>query len=250
MNNDDDTITCMLTAGAESAHFTMSDVDGEDTIEMLADGADQGGWLLLKDRNGTNDFPGVELRGRDISGAGSRFLMRNGNGDLVLDFDANAGTIPDNTGILGLREHDGSLAWRFENDLFQGFDHAGGVTISYNRVTGAKNAVVETEHHGRRTLYCQESTGVWFEDFGRGQVQDGLGRVELDAIFLETVTIDDEHPLQVTVTPTSPLGALWVDKGRDHFTVHAEGAGTFDWRVVAKRRGLEDARLEPYGHAE
>jgi len=126
----------------------------------------------------------------------------------------------------------------------------GFVTISYNRQTGTKNAVVTTENHGRRLLYNEESTEVWFTDYGSGRLEGGTARIELDPIFLETVVVDEEHPIKVFVTLTAASMPVWVEKGADHFVVHEQLEGTsdatFDYRVVAKRRGLEDARLEPF----
>ena len=52
------------------------------------------------------------------------------------------------------------------------------------------------------------------------------------------------------MTLTAASMPIWVEKGADHFVVHEQLEGTsdatFDYRVVAKRRGLEDARLEPF----
>ena len=56
-------------------------------------------------------------------------------------------------------------------------------------VGGSKNAVVETSS-GARALYTEESSEVWFTDYGFGQIEDGRKRVVLDRTFGETVALD------------------------------------------------------------
>lgn len=114
-------------------------------------------------------------------------------------------------------------------------------------VEGEKNAVVPTASFGERKVYCQESTEVWFEHIGSAKLVNGPATIELDPIFLETVTIDDTHPMRVFITPTSDIDRYFVTKGRDSFTVVSKTnrIGTFDYRVVAKRRGWENAFMEP-----
>jgi hypothetical protein len=117
-------------------------------------------------------------------------------------------------------------------------------------VEGEKNAVVPTETFGERKVYCQESTEVWFEHIGRGRLENGVATVDLDPIFLETVTIDSAHPMEVSITPYGWLSSYCVDPGTTGFTVRVEDpaiVGEFGYRVVAKRRGFENAILEPTG---
>ena len=200
----------------------------------------ESGELLLYDQSGFNNSPTVSLRGRDLFGTGAEILMTN-----ILDvnvFDVDGGTtVPE----LTLREHDGSNALRFLQSNLYLYDSSGVVTITYNRESGTKSAVVETST-GRRRLFAMESPEVWFEDFGQGRLVAGRARVDLDPLFLETVTIDSEHPLSVFVTPTAPLPSFWVEQALDHFVVHDPGGvsnATFNWRAVAKRRGTEELRL-------
>ena len=215
------------------------------TIELLGDtGPSDGGRLTLFDRvNGTSS---VVINGIDAAGTGSDLVLRGPSGNIGVDLDAsNAGVAE-----LGLYEDDGSLAFRFFRDELVLYKSSGAASITFNRQSGAKNAVVETENYGPRLLYAIEATEVWFEDFGGGRLTNGRCEVRLDPVFLETVTIDPEHPLQVSVTPTADCAGLFVQKRHDGFSV-VEGRGgrsnaSFDWRVAAKRKGLEDARLEPF----
>ena len=100
-------------------------------------------------------------------------------------------------------------------------------------------------------LYAMESPEVWFEDFGRGRLAKGSARIDLDPFFLATTVIDAAHPFEVFVTLTAEARGVWVEKGNGFFVVHeldgGTSAATFDWRLVAKRKGVEDWRFEPMG---
>ena len=114
--------------------------------------------------------------------------------------------------------------------------------------TGSKSCVVETSQ-GPTLLYCQESPENWFEDFGDGQLVDGRCHVELDPLFLETVTIDATNPLNVFLQPQDPecegLAAVASFTGFDAIELrHGTSNGRFTYRVVGKRKGFEDKRLD------
>ncbi len=118
--------------------------------------------------------------------------------------------------------------------------------------TGTKSCVVKTSK-GPTLMYCQESPENWFEDFGEGTLVNGRAHIELDPLFLETVTIDEANPMKVFVTPGGRLGAWWVEKATTSFDLVAPEAldGTrFDYRVVAKRKGYETKRLDHCKAAE
>lgn len=116
-------------------------------------------------------------------------------------------------------------------------------------VLGTKNAVVETQSYGNRLTYSDESTEIYFFDRGEGQLVNGEVTIDLDPIFLETVTIDSEHPMLVQVTLTSFCNGICVaERTSTSFTVKELGGGESDagfmWEVAGKRRGYEDRRLE------
>jgi hypothetical protein len=112
--------------------------------------------------------------------------------------------------------------------------------------SGSKSAIVRTEE-GPMAVYCQESPENWFEDFGSGEIRRGRADVQLAPDYLLTVTIDGRNPMKVFITPNADIGRWWVEKGTAGFVLMApeapEGA-RFDYRVVAKRWGYEDVRLQ------
>ncbi|MBN2543790.1 hypothetical protein JXI42_13095 [bacterium] len=112
--------------------------------------------------------------------------------------------------------------------------------------SGSKLAIVRTEE-GPRGVYCQESPENWFEDFGSAVIENGSSIVRIKKDYLQTVTIDHEHPMKVFITPNQRIGEWWVEKDEAHFILHAPDApdgAEFDYRVAAKRRDFEDVRLE------
>jgi hypothetical protein len=112
--------------------------------------------------------------------------------------------------------------------------------------SGFKSAIVRTEE-GPMAVYCQESPENWFEDFGSGEIHGGQAEIQLAGDFRLTVTINDSHPMKVFITPNADIGRWWVEKDNTGFILMAPEApqgAQFDYRVVAKRKGYEDLRLE------
>jgi hypothetical protein len=108
--------------------------------------------------------------------------------------------------------------------------------------SGAKNAIVPTSQDHRK-LYSQESPEVWFEDFGEGQLMGRMAHIDLAPLFLETVTIDDQHPMKVFIQLNDDCHGFYVQRQATGFEVIELGRGTnsahFSSRVVAKRKGLK-----------
>ncbi len=215
------------------------------TVELIGDagGRSNAGEIAL--RAGGADS--VVIRGRDANGFGGEIHMtasRSAAPTVAIDSEYVGG------GALALYEIDGSPMGGLIGSTFSLQNASGATTISFNRLTGAKSAVVDTPSYGQRLFYCMESPEVWFEDFGTARLEGGEVRVELDAIFLESVTIDEKNPIKVFITLHDDSPGVYVKKGVDHFVVHERSGGngqvSFDWRVVAKRKNLESLRLEPF----
>lgn len=113
--------------------------------------------------------------------------------------------------------------------------------------SGIKSAILRTSR-GNNKMYAMEASEVWFEDFGRGQLDGGQVHIELDPLFLEMVTIDDAHPMQVFIQLNDDCNGTYVKTSTTGFDVFELQKGTsdasFSYRVVAKRRGYEDKRME------
>ena len=112
---------------------------------------------------------------------------------------------------------------------------------------GTKSAILQTESHGQRAVYTIESPEVWLEDFGTATLVNGEVTVPVDAMFLEMVNLGVDY--HVFVTPLGDCQGLFVAaKNGDSFVVKELGGGTsgvsFDYRITAKRFGLEEIRAE------
>jgi hypothetical protein len=156
------------------------------------------------------------------------------------------GTNPSSAGkVLVIYRGDPTIA---SNELVQVFNNGEFTINGHLTVTGGKSAIVPT-HLGMTKVYSQESPEVWFEDFGSGRLQTGQAEIKLDPTFLETVTIDRQHPLMVFVALEGECEGVYVLPGSTSFVVrelrHGHSNAPFTYRVVAKRRGFEDVRLEP-----
>jgi hypothetical protein len=94
--------------------------------------------------------------------------------------------------------------------------------------------------------YAMQSPENWMEDFGSGELQRGVAVVKIDPAFAETVS--DTADYHVFITPNGDSKGLYViNKTATSFEVRESGGGTsslsFDYRIVAKRRGYEAQRL-------
>ncbi|MFQ5594631.1 MAG: hypothetical protein ACE5HA_10835 [Anaerolineae bacterium] len=196
---------------------------------------------------------GVYAEGRD----GGADLILGGNADTLLGDDGRIYSDPFysssdiylivNDGVrIDLDEDGDGEDADFEirdkdNNLIFNVDESGNTWAR-----GTKAAVVLTQSHGMRALYALESTGVWFEDFGKAQLKDGVAVVEIDPLFAETVNLEVGY--HVFLTPVGGWAPLYVvNQTPTSFEVRdASGKAsiTFDYRIVARRRGYENVRME------
>ena len=115
-------------------------------------------------------------------------------------------------------------------------------------VTGAKSASVPTTK-GNQLVYSTESPEIWFEDIGGKQLNNGSVHIALDEMFLETIFVDNEHPIHVFIQEEGESNGLIVIKDSDNkgFTVKEKNNGTsnidFSYRIMAKRRFYQDQRF-------
>lgn len=133
------------------------------------------------------------------------------------------------------------VGWSANNSNFSGYFNGNHVIAN-----GTKSASVGTSK-GNQLLYVTESPEVWFEDMGRGRLVNGQVTIELDKLFLETVFVDDEHPMIVFLQEEGDSNGLFVETGTSSFTVKEKGNGTsnisFSYKISAKRKHFQDHRF-------
>jgi hypothetical protein len=147
-------------------------------------------------------------------------------------------------GVLGISLHFGGWAGYYYSTgngvaITSGADKVG--LIVYN---GTKNAAVEAGGT-TRMLYCEESSEVWFTDYGFGRLNAGSAVIEIDPIFAQTVDLGE--PYHVFLQPYAQAELYVAERTAESFEVRM-GSGDpeaeFSYRIVAKRKGFETQRLE------
>jgi hypothetical protein len=211
---------------------------------------------------------------RNASGTAG-VLGANGNGAGVLGVsDSGAGVQGQSTSYVGLRGisqsfvglvgiSSGSIglygyttaasvpAFYAENLSGPGTSVAGffygDVTVQGNfTVTGgAKNAAVPMPDGSEAVVYCQESPEPYFEDFGRGQLTNGVANVDIEREFASIVRRED---YMVFLTPGGDSKGLYVSRQTPQgFEVREAQGGKsslpFTYRIVARRKDIEGKRL-------
>lgn len=178
----------------------------------------------------------------------------NGNGLGAGVYGITSSTIDGDAGVRGYAEGSaiGVFGINVDADGY-GVYCWGNFRCTGNSTTeGTKSAIVATSR-GKRKLYSQESPELWFEDFGEGQLGGGMAHIDLDPLFLETVTIDEQHPMKVFVQLNDNCNGVYVkrlDKGFEVIELRGgDSSAHFTYRVVAKRKGFENKRLEAIADA-
>jgi hypothetical protein len=241
--------------GKDSANFIVKAVDGKIYDQLILENGLNLNNGRLEIGNGTNRIAYIQGTGDNL------FIQKDGSGIIQLSggeirvagsassfnvdrgyaYFGNAVYIKDQSGNQAILSADAGGLY------IQVPDKA--VRILGNlQATGAKNAVVETESYGKRSLYSDESAEVYFFDRGKGRLINGEATINLDPVFLETVIIDDKNPMLVQITLTDDCNGVYVKEHQTSFTVKELMGGksnaTFNWEVAAKRRGYEDIRLK------
>jgi len=113
--------------------------------------------------------------------------------------------------------------------------------------TGSKSAAVPVDGNRMVRLYAVEAADNWFEDAGAGQLVSGAAVVHFDSTFSQTISSHTDY--RVFLTPEGDCEGLYVsNKTANGFEVHELRGGhsqvAFDYRVMAKRKGYEDVRMQ------
>jgi hypothetical protein len=113
--------------------------------------------------------------------------------------------------------------------------------------TGVVSGVVQNLSGKQTAIYAMQSAENWLEDAGSGQLSNGSVRIQLDPAFAQTVNAAVEY--HVFLTPNGDSKGLYVsNKTATSFEVHEQGGGVssiaFDYRIMVKRVGYENVRLE------
>jgi hypothetical protein len=184
------------------------------------------------------------------------------NGVAMFGHAASTSGFP--TAVVGfLDNNDGGVAGKFVahtgaglilqglsgpgfNEVFS-VDANGNLNISGKlTVSGTKSSTAKLQNGREVALYAVESPENWFEDFGSGELNDGVAWVPLDGFFAQVANATVTYHVFLTANGDSN-GLHVARKTPVGFEVREHGGGTsnlaFDYRVVARRRGFEMLRM-------
>ena len=190
------------------------------------------------------------IRGEAVNGTAGHFTSDDGYGVYAeasgSDHWDHGGYFSANMGYGVYAVSDNNWAGRFESSSgFGVYVSVPGGNQGLNVASGTKNAVVRTDE-GSRLLYTEESTEVWFTDYGFGQLEGGAAVVAIDPLFAQTVAMDEPYHVFVQVYGNAEVYVS--GRTATQFEVHLRDGDPdveFSYRIVAKRLGYEDDRLEP-----
>jgi hypothetical protein len=210
---------------------------------------------------GRNEGSGFGVTGRSTSGFGGYFDSGNDHFDVVLGGAVGRiNTWPDHPNSELYLSSNADIILKLDNDgggnnVLRVKNSGGDDVCTINEAgqltcIGVKNALVETDNFGHRLLYAIEGAEVWFEDIGSAELEEGEAFIPFENIFSETVNL--EYGYQIFLTPlcSEPVLLFVTDKASDGFTVKGVTLTgdfsdcAFDYRVIAKRFGYEEVRLE------
>jgi hypothetical protein len=110
---------------------------------------------------------------------------------------------------------------------------------------GAKSTIVKDENNRNRIMYCMEAPEVLFQDYGTGELKNGIAHITLDKLLARNIKVDDKHPLKVFIQPEGECNGVYVyNKTPDGFDVKELMKGqsniSFTWQIVASRADITD----------
>jgi hypothetical protein len=187
------------------------------------------------------DYPTLNVTNSSNGGAGEMvntsnsavtlYLSNNGTGG-VTDFVAKADSLA--TGAL------------FKTLMASTPTGTCGIGDGDMSCTGPIKSLVSTTSARTIETYAPQSAENWMEDYGTGTMERGVALVKIDLAFAETASQTPDY--HVFLTPNADSKGLYViNKTLTSFEVRESGGGTssltFDYKIVARRRGYETQRL-------
>lgn len=109
-------------------------------------------------------------------------------------------------------------------------------------VAGTKSRIVDTDDYGERKLYCYETASPIFGDVGEGVIaEDGLCYVYIDAVFAETVALND---YQAFLQRYGEGDCYVIERKSGYFVVKGTVGLKFGWEIKAKQADYTQLRLD------
>lgn len=114
--------------------------------------------------------------------------------------------------------------------------------------SGVVSTIVEDDNNKPRVMFAPESPEVLFQDYGIGQLQNGISNISLDPILTKNIIVNDSHPMKVFIQLEGDCKGVFVtNKSANGFTVKELQGGNsnvaFSWQIVANRIDRKDSDL-------
>jgi len=162
----------------------------------------------------------------------------------------NSGTGLTTPALESFNQSETTGALSFLSGASGSFSGSGTCAITVNGNLSCTGSVTEAAAAGSGRavkMYGVSSSENWFEDVGSGQLSGGHVTVALDPTYASTVNTGESY--HVFLTPNGDCKGLYIAaKTATGFEVRELGGGvsniSFDYRIVAKRKGYESARME------
>ncbi len=204
-------------------------VDGFNSATYCSGDLGWDGDGVVGDNNGTGHGTGAGVQGNSEYGPGVSGVSNDSS--ALYGFSYNG------QGLLAISLN--NAAGEFE----------GNVRVDGNyTVTGIKSAEVKLNNGSPALLYCEEATGVYFVDYGEGQLVNGKAHISVDPKFLQTVTVDAQNPMMVFVQVLGNCNGVYVtNETPTTFDGVERKNGTsnvsFFYRIVCKRKYFSNLHM-------
>jgi hypothetical protein len=236
-----------IIAGDDSSKiYVMLDSQGNPFGIYFRDDSDGGKYKSLVDLWANNDGGFLRIRNTEeyagglyrpiytLGGDGNGGVAIHSRGDCHWYVTANSKMFVDFARIDFAAERIG-----LNGKLVVGGDFSAG---------GTKNALVKTEHFGKRLLYCDESDKVYFSTKGLANTELASGEykyiLRLDDIFTETIEPNSVCPYIVTATAYSNAH-IWIDSIYDKYIIFkSDKPCKFAYVLQATRKGYAEEYLK------
>ncbi len=98
-----------------------------------------------------------------------------------------------------------------------------------------------TSGDSQKIMFAPEAPEVLFEDYGIGQLTNGIANIAIDPILANNILVDNAHPLKVFIQLEGDCKGVYVtDKTGNGFTVkelqNGNSSVSFSWHIVANRK--------------
>ncbi|MFN0200173.1 MAG: beta strand repeat-containing protein [Bacteroidia bacterium] len=118
---------------------------------------------------------------------------------------------------------------------------------------GTVNTIVEDTKGNLVALTCPEAPENLFEDYGKGQLVNGVAHINIDPIFAKNIIVNEQHELRVFVQLEGDCNGVYVyNKTGEGFDVKELANGSsntkFTYHIVANRADevLQDGSVSRY----